>query len=377
MTNLSKIKILFLASNPHDLDNVDVYLEYKEIMKIIEREPYKDVLDFKLLPEVVSSELVTTLASEKPNILHFSGHAQKDGIILNWKNEGSAIINERLFREIINNLKPEIQLVVLNACNTATIAKKIASSVGCSIGTTTDIEDRTAILFASKFYLMMALGYSIKKSFNLSITNLEVEELSDYRNYKIFQRDDVNPDDLYLLNENNYKGNLFLRDPLIWNSYFTIIDYLLKIHDQFFIIQNRFIKEFISKCDEILKEPNNLSKITSFIAFWDLYCERYNSNSLKDNLSKISEAFKTLQIVKDEKIKIINTAKSDYFDKVTDTIEDYDHCHRELSKKMKDNLMKNIKDQETTSQIFQLTRNADYLITITYELLKKLVELLH
>jgi hypothetical protein len=371
------IKILFLAANPHDNISLNVYHEFKDIKKNIDREPYRDVLDLELIPEITSDDLIDSISLKTPQILHFSGHALENGIIINGKNGESTLVDINLFTNIFKNTKSEIQLVVLNACSTSNQAEKIAEIVGCSIGITNEINDSTAVMFASKFYLMLALGYSIQKAFDLSIINLKLTNHLDADNYILYPKNTKKPNNIYLLNGLNYKGNTFLHDPLIWNSFFTIIDYLQDIHNLFLTLQLTFLEEFIKKLNEISKKPD-IEKITFFRKFWILYVKEFNRIQLNEKKDLIDETFKAIQGIEDK--EIVDTLKkieNNFYRNIIKTLNDYNEWHEDLSKKMDLDSIKIIKDENTIVKIYDLTKNANSLMVDSGELLKKLIELIH
>ncbi|GEM_PF-5714148 len=372
------IKILFLAANPLVNNYLEVYKEYNEVQGLIEREPFKEILNLILKPEIDTNNFISVLATERPQILHFAGHAQENGIIILGQNRKATLIDESLFLNILVNLQPYIQLVVLNACNTANQAEKIAEIVGCSIGITNEINDSTAVMFASKFYLMLALGYSIQKAFDLSIINLKLTNNQGGDYYKLYHRNGIDPNNIYLLQGINYKGSLFLQDPLIWNSILTIIDYLQNVHNFFLTLQFFYLNELIKKNDEIFKKSDS-GRIESFRNFWDLYYREYNTNFQNKDKGIIDEVYNRIQRIEDE--MIINTLKDikiKFYQNIIKAINDYNDLHVRISGKIDQDFMRIIKEhEERTSIICDLTMKANGLIINTGELLKKIIELLH
>jgi len=382
--NTSKVKILFLASSPRDQVHLNVYAkEYEEIEGLIEREPFKDSLELKIKPEISPGKIVEVLASEKPQILHFSGHGTKSGVVGSVGGR-SVLIDKDLFSRIFDDLLPDIKLVVLNACETADQAKKIAAKVGCSIGMKGKIGDIPAITFVTRFYMMIGLGYSIQKAYNLSIKNLQLIGYNDADKIFLYVKPDLDASDIYLLNKPNYIGNLFLHDASIWNSFFTLADYLQNIHFLFLTLQQTYIDEFIRKIDSTLEKDKSIVGMISIRMFWEATVKEYKGGVLKikerfysveDN--SIDNALKRLQKIEDESLKIAFNEIVNYNRTINDTLASFDSCHNEISKIMGQELNKILPEQATMTHILNLTKDANYLITNSGGSLKKLLELMH
>jgi hypothetical protein len=181
-----------------------------------------------------------------------------------------------------------------------------------------------------------------------------------------------------------YKGNSFLYNPDIWNSYFTIIDYILNVHDIFLILQIRFFNELFRIPEKILKEPDNFTEIKLFRSLWEMYIESYNDNIeklnnkffLKEDL--IIKAFNKIQEIEDRGImENMIELNNKFYKKIKENIINYNDGHVDISKHLDGDFIKTVRSQDTTVQLMGLIGFASALIMDTDKLLRKLIDLIH
>jgi len=93
-----------------------------------------------------------TLRRTTPSVVHFSGHGGPDGIILESDDHGHVVITPEMFATAIKHAGPTVEVVVLNACHSAALAKALLEHVDCVIGLSDEIEDDAALAFSNDFY---------------------------------------------------------------------------------------------------------------------------------------------------------------------------------------------------------------------------------
>ena len=97
------------------------------------------------------------IEKEKPDIVHFSGHGNMNGeIVLEDENRNPLPISPEKFAAMFEVSENHMKCVVLTCCYSEKAAKLLNRIVNFVIGVKTDIDDKSAIAFASAFYL--ALG---------------------------------------------------------------------------------------------------------------------------------------------------------------------------------------------------------------------------
>lgn len=192
-------RILFLAANPMDTPPLQLKEEYARLEEYFKRKDVK----LGIVPEwsIAPDQLIHIILEHRPRIIHFSGHGIAGRNQL--KPEGSRVLMEREERSgggIVmcdasgrqKIVKPEaieklfkqfaehfgLEVVVLNACHTATQAKAINKHVDYVIGMNAAIQDDDAIAFSSTFYAALARKDNVPMAFELALLQLELNDSS-------------------------------------------------------------------------------------------------------------------------------------------------------------------------------------------------------
>ena len=162
----SKRKILFLAANPTDASRLQTDKEYRIIKAELERGQHRDAFEF-VLPQLslTIGELIRAMTA-KPEIVHFSGHGIKKGIVTVQDNNQSQIIPLPALQRLFKRVKGHTQIVVLNACYSADQAKVISQLGMYVIGNNLPIGDDAAISFAKGFYIGLGDGKTVEEAFD-------------------------------------------------------------------------------------------------------------------------------------------------------------------------------------------------------------------
>ena len=162
-TEPNKMKILMLTANPANTTKLNLDKEHSDIIQKLQK---KQAFFNIILKKAVSGiEFKEFTYQEKPDILHFSGHGEKAGIMVqnDDKNKGELIPISGL-KALFKFLKKHcnIKVVLLNACHTQEQAAAISKFVDYVIGTNVAINDTAAIAFSSGFYFYLAEGDKMK-----------------------------------------------------------------------------------------------------------------------------------------------------------------------------------------------------------------------
>ncbi len=193
-------KILFLASNPTGTAKLQLDKEYGRIFYKLQNSPNFNRFQLKPKKAVTLSEFLEYLLQEAPDIVHFSGHGERNnsevkdivsrgldlpeenipvddtGIILYDEDSreplfvGTSVI-QHMFNTMINDQGVPIKVVIFNNCYSQAQAEAIAKCVPNVIGTSWSVKDNAAIAFATGFYIGLANDRSVKASVQLGITN--------------------------------------------------------------------------------------------------------------------------------------------------------------------------------------------------------------
>ena len=123
------------------------------------------------VPQARPSDVDVYLTNTRPDVVHFSMHGTPEGLML-----CDAYLDPKLYETA--DLKAaladlDVTLVVLNACESADVAKAIVEQVDVVIGTTKTLSDDHAIVFSEVFYKSLQVGLSIEKAYDAAMRELE------------------------------------------------------------------------------------------------------------------------------------------------------------------------------------------------------------
>lgn len=166
----ARIKILMLSASPMDAGQLNTGKEsrFKDLIQYFDEERK---IDFREEHGLNGELFQNFLFTQDPHIIHFGGHGEKHGLVLEKEN-----LDTDLLIEMVENTE-NLQLVVLNACYTLPMAQEVARCIPYVIGTQGALPDRTAIAFARGFYTGIAANKSIEASFKNGITAIKREKL--------------------------------------------------------------------------------------------------------------------------------------------------------------------------------------------------------
>lgn len=193
--------ILFLASNPTGTGELQLNKEHSRISTKIQDSINQHLFRIRPKRAVTLSEFQEYLVTEKPMIVHFSGHGAKGeaeiremihkdgrdlmdesipeketGIILYDEDKRSAFfvntkVIQRIFKSLVDRLDVPVKIVLFNSCYSESQADAIAQIVPYVIGTTSSVKDEAAIAFATGFYFGIAQGLEVEDAVDMGINN--------------------------------------------------------------------------------------------------------------------------------------------------------------------------------------------------------------
>lgn len=168
-----RIKVLLLHSNPYGTPGLRIEIEFDNIKKSIQSTENAGHFQVEIRQAVKKDDLPLILEEEQPNIVHFSGHASKDGTCLVFESADnfSAPLPLVEFGEYLEPYNQHL-LVVINACNTAINSGDLRQSVNHSILMNNDIPNEESIKFSTGFYRYIANKHNVYKAFDLAARSI-------------------------------------------------------------------------------------------------------------------------------------------------------------------------------------------------------------
>jgi len=112
----------------------------------------KRLYKFERVTKTDPDIFMETLRKTTPSIVHFSGHGGPDGIVMESDDQDHVVITPEMFATAIKHAGATVEVVVLNVCYSAVLAKALLAHVDCVIGLSDAIDDDAALAFSSDFY---------------------------------------------------------------------------------------------------------------------------------------------------------------------------------------------------------------------------------
>lgn len=183
---MSKVTILFFAADPLSAlpgsrtPRLLLDEDVRQIRQKVRAAEHRDALEFDVRWATRTDDLMQALLERRPQVVHFSGHGGRDGLVLvSADGLRPHHVDAGALAQLFAVFPGDIRVVVLNACFSMPQAEAIARAVGCAIGTHGEISDEAAITFAACFYRAIAFGCSIQAAYDQARTALALEHFDD------------------------------------------------------------------------------------------------------------------------------------------------------------------------------------------------------
>lgn len=189
----SPLRILIATARPKDSAYLELEQEKDIILKTLDNSINLKQVEVHVIKNTTREGLQSALRFFEPHIFHFSGHATyregKGYIILENESDASSdYLDTEDLAVLLDSFK--INLVILNACDTAThLTNQISSGMAgrlvekgipAVIALTKPILDSTALKFTKEFYQALIDGYTIEASMSEARKSLWLEKLDWY-----------------------------------------------------------------------------------------------------------------------------------------------------------------------------------------------------
>lgn len=165
METNSKKRILILAANPKATPKLRLDQEVREITEGLQRSKYRDRFDIHSIWAVRHRDLHRALLDHQPNIVHFCGHGNKEGILAEDELGFGKLFPSKALAELFKLCANDITCVILSACYSAAHANAINKHINYVIGMKKEVEDKSALEFAVGFYDALGAGKPVEEAF--------------------------------------------------------------------------------------------------------------------------------------------------------------------------------------------------------------------
>ena len=194
------IKVLFVASNPLDQNQLRLDEERRAITEKVRASDYRDSVQFVSRWAARPSDLLQALNEIKPHVVHFSGHGSINNELIFQADDGSTkLVSQKAIVTTMSTVADNLRLVVFNACFSQAQAEAVTQHVEAAIGMSDAIGDDAAKVFAAQFYSAIGFGCSVKKAFAQGISALLVEGIPEEEIPRIFTQEGIDSEDIFLV----------------------------------------------------------------------------------------------------------------------------------------------------------------------------------
>lgn len=201
---MSKVKVLFFTADPRlgrpNGEPLDLDEELRQIRYHVRQARYGARLVFEPHGATRADDLIDLLENTDARVVHFSGHGGNAGLVLVGRGgQHPHPVDAAALGSLFRTYEGPTRLAVLSACSSRQEAQAIADVVGCAIGTSSEISDKAAITFNSRFYRAIANGYSVQQAFGEACMALQVHNVPGPEYPVLVSRTGTDPADLVLV----------------------------------------------------------------------------------------------------------------------------------------------------------------------------------
>jgi hypothetical protein len=186
------VKVLLLGANPPGTEQLRVDREIREIQQTIQSGSERDNIQVSIRLAVRPGDIIQALLYEKPRLVHFAGHGggPEEGVIVENEYGVSRIVPVATLVQLFRDAGQSVECVVVNACETGSLARELSAVVPYAIGMRHPVRDKSAIRFSAGFYQGMAAGRPIPDAFDLGVVRLKMSPIgSDELAPVLYRRD--------------------------------------------------------------------------------------------------------------------------------------------------------------------------------------------
>jgi hypothetical protein len=118
-------KILILSANPKTTTRLRLDEEIREIKEGLQRAKYRSQFEMEPILAVRHRDFQRALLDYKPQIVHFTGHGNKEGLLVEDEVGFGKLFSSKALAELFKLCSNDVECVILSACYSAPHANAI------------------------------------------------------------------------------------------------------------------------------------------------------------------------------------------------------------------------------------------------------------
>jgi CHAT domain/Translocon-associated protein beta (TRAPB) len=173
--------ILYLTASPKDPDlawlPLRSDLEMRKVKERLHLSRHRFEYRIEPCPAARWDDVSQALVDYEPQVVHFSGHGDRDGNLLLEDDAGGVSLTtpEGLAR-LFGLHRSTIRCVIVNACHSERLARAMAENVDHVVGMRCEIGDEAAIQFSVGFYMALFAGQPVSAAFERGVAHIQGPE---------------------------------------------------------------------------------------------------------------------------------------------------------------------------------------------------------
>jgi hypothetical protein len=183
-----RVKLLLLNSRAPADNTIAPEIEAREIEQCVRAAPQREHWDCAHGLAALPADVAPLLNRERPDIVHFGGHGAWFGVSLCGDDGRQRTVDQRALGPLFESLATPVRLVVLNGCNTASLAEALSQVVECAIGMAGEPSEREATAFSIAFHGALASGLAVADAFKQGEAGLRMERRETSVSPRLFVR---------------------------------------------------------------------------------------------------------------------------------------------------------------------------------------------
>lgn len=210
------LRVLYLTANPEAVETTTVFpdgssetsgvwlrvdYEVRQVKEMLKKSKYRDLVVVEHLPAATTMDLLEGLNEHRPHVVHFSGHADRLGLLME-NDEGTTAgddLDFDLLGRLLGATDDPPSLVVLNACESLAGADDLLQTVPTVVAMSNSVDDASAVVFAARFYSAIASAQSVSSALNQAKVAMEAASLGGADLPEARARNDVDLSTLVLV----------------------------------------------------------------------------------------------------------------------------------------------------------------------------------